>query len=149
MEMLILVRGLPGSGKSSFAGNFKPAEVFAADDFFYRRGKGKGEYAFDPALLGEAHKYCQRATRSALYAGSMVIVTNTFSQRWELEPYLKFAAEVDVRVAVVDLFDGGLTDEALAERGLHGVPQDTIATMRARWEHDWKNGDHRAPWERG
>ena len=145
--MLILVRGLPGSGKSSFAGNFESAEVFAADDFFYRRGEGK--YAFDPTLLGEAHAYCQRATRSALYAGSVVVVTNTFSQRWELEPYFKIAAEVDTRVVVVDLFDAGLDDEALAERGLHGVTASGIATMRARWEHDWKNGDPRAPWERG
>ena len=147
MEMLILVRGLPGSGKSSFARTFKDALVFAADDFFYRRGEGK--YAFDPTLLGEAHLGCQRDTRGALEAGAVVVVTNTFSQRWELEAYFKIAAEVDTQVTVVDLFDNGLTDEELAERGLHGVPQDTIATMRARWEHDWKNGDHRAPWERG
>lgn len=144
--MLILLRGLPGSGKTTFARTFKDALVFAADDFFYRRGEG--EYAFDPTLLGEAHLACQRETRGALEAGAVVVVTNTFSQRWELEAYFKIAAEVGARVAVADLFDGGLTDEALVQRGLHGVPQETIAAMRSRWEHNWREGDPRAPWER-
>lgn len=144
--MLILLRGLPGSGKTTFARTFKDALVFAADDFFYRRGEGK--YAFDPTLLGEAHLTCQRETRGALEAGAVVVVTNTFSQRWELEAYFKIAAEVGVRVTVADLFDAGLDDEALVQRGLHGVPQETIAAMRSRWEHNWREGDPRAPWER-
>lgn len=144
--MLILLRGLPGSGKTTFSRTFKDARVFAADDFFYKRGEGK--YAFDPTLLGEAHLACQRETRGALEAGEVVVVTNTFSQRWELEAYFRIAAEVGVRVTVADLFDGGLDDKALVERGLHGVPQEAIAAMRARWEHNWREGDPRAPWER-
>ena len=144
--MLILLRGLPGSATTTFARTFKDALVYAADDFFYRRGEG--EYAFDPTLLGEAHLACQRETRGALEAGAVVVVTNTFSCRWELEAYFKIAAEVGVRVTVADLFDGGLDDEALVQRGLHGVPQETIAAMRSRWEHNWREGDPRAPWER-
>jgi predicted kinase len=144
--MLILVRGLPGAGKSTFARAFKSALTFAADDYFYKRGEGK--YAFDPLLLGEAHAECQRHTRASLEAGEVVVVTNTFSCRWELEPYLKMASELGLRVVVADLFDAGLDDAALVARGLHGVPQEVIAAMRQRWEHNWREADPRAPWER-
>jgi len=52
------------------------------------------------------------------------------------------------RVAVVSVFDGGCTDEELAERNEHGVPLEGIVKMRERYEHDWKNGDPLPPWER-
>lgn len=144
--MLILVRGLPGAGKTTFAKKFDGAQVFAADDFFYRRGGGV--YDFDGKLLGEAHAECQKNARGALEAGEVVVVANTFSCRWEMEPYLKAAQENGVRVIVADLFDGGLTDEALVERNLHNVPLSVIVAMRERWEHEWRDGDTRAPWER-
>ena len=162
--VLTLVRGLPGSGKSAFIeeraavpgrrrGGNRPrplrdlsGDVFAADDFFLDE---EGVYNFDPTLLGEAHAQCQSRTRAALENGSSAVVTNTFSQRWELEPYLALAKELGVTVFVVDLFDSGCVDEELFERNVHGVPIEGIQAMRSRWEHDWKNGDPRPPWERG
>jgi hypothetical protein len=63
-----------------------------------------------------------------------VVVANTFTQRWELEPYLRMAKDIGATVVVVDVFDAGLSDEALATRNVHGVPVQSIAAMRARWE---------------
>lgn len=144
---LILIRGLPGAGKSEMSRLFD-GPVFAADDYFYERGEGR--YDFDPRLLPQAHQQCQERTLLALSdGGCTVIVTNTFSQRWELEPYLKMAEDGSHGVWVIDLFDGGLTNSQLAARGLHGVPVEGIAAMRSRWEHDWRNGDPVAPWLRG
>jgi predicted kinase len=144
---LILIRGLPGAGKSDMSRLFD-GPTFAADDFFY--GRGDGQYDFDPRLLPQAHQSCQERTRKALSSGgsSVVVVTNTFSQRWELEPYLRMADELGARCSVVDLFDGGLTNSELAARGLHGVPVEGIQVMRSRWEHDWRNGDPVAPWHK-
>tara|TARA_Y100000034_G_scaffold99818_1_gene122831 strand:- start:2886 stop:3155 length:270 start_codon:yes stop_codon:yes gene_type:complete len=76
-----------------------------------------------------------------------VVVHNTFSTRWEMEPYLRMAGGTTV-VSVLDLFDGGCTDEELFKRNSHGVPLETITAMRARWEHDWKVGNPLPPWER-
>jgi hypothetical protein len=42
-----------------------------------------------------------------------------------------------------------MSDEELAQKNVHGVPVAGIAAMRARWEHDWRSSDPRAPWERG
>jgi predicted kinase len=144
MQRLFLVRGLPGSGKSTLGRDLAPAFCFAADDYFMVGG----EYRFVPAHLPAAHADCQARTRAALVAGATVAVCNTFTQRWELEPYLSLARDLNVPCVVLDLFDGGLTDAELANRNDHGVSVETITGMRGRYERDWWNGNPTPPWER-
>jgi len=87
-ETLILVRGLSGSGKSTLAKHlshcFSGAVHLEADDFFMK----DGIYTFDQAKLSEAHQQCQRRTREALKEERPVIVANTFTRVWEMQPYL-------------------------------------------------------------
>jgi predicted kinase len=147
MQTLTLVRGLPGSGKSSFAGllaSNNKSVVLSADDYFTKNGV----YSFDPQKLPQAHEYCQIMTKVQIENFCSVIVANTFSQRWEMEPYIRIAKEKNIRLHIVDVFDGGLTNEELSRRNVHNVPLDVIATMRNRWEHDWKEGNPLPPWER-
>jgi predicted kinase len=143
-QRLYIIRGLPGAGKSTLAEKMA-AHVNSADDYFMHGD----EYRFDPSKLGEAHADCQRKTQRALSTGEDVAVANTFTQRWEIEPYLKLAADAGCCVCVVNVFDGGLSDDELAERNTHGVPLEAIEAMRARYEDDWQNGDPRPPWTRG
>jgi predicted kinase len=141
---LYLIRGLPGSGKTTFANSLKVGAVCSADDYFMRGN----EYHFNPQKLPEAHSFCQMRARIACEKRVDCAVANTFSCRWEMEPYLSFASKVDIRVFVVDLFDSGLTDKQLAYRNTHGVPEAVIKVMRERWEHDWKQSNPLPPWER-
>ena len=147
---LILVRGLPASGKSTLAGGFSGLigwnyPRFEADDFFKDES---GVYRFDVTKIGEAHAVCQNNARTALMDGKNVVVSNTFVERWEMQPYLLLANRFNADVIVVDLFDGGLTDSQLAARNVNGVPAAAIAEMRGRYEHDWANGNIVPPWER-
>lgn len=141
---LFLVRGLPGAGKTTTAARMGVA-VISADDYFT---DDDGVYFFDPSMLARAHADCRLRTQALLKAGESVAVANTFTQRWEMQSYLDMAAEFGARVVVTDCFDADMTDEELAQTNVHGVPVDTIAAMRSRWEHDWRSGDTRAPWER-
>lgn len=139
---LTLIRGLPGSGKTYYAETHWP-DTFrvAADDFFLTYG---GVYRFDGERLGEAHDWCRRVARAAMLTGQSLIVHNTFTTRDEVYPYLDMANGAGVTAVVFSLYDGGKTDEELAERNVHGVPVETIARMRRRWEDI--DGEYKYGW---
>lgn len=125
---LFLVRGLPGSGKTALARGIA-RHVAEADDFFYREGK----YQFSGEHLAEAHRECQKKVERILVGqGENIAVANTFTLRWELDIYYKlFRAHADIiEVTVKTQF----SDQELAARCVHGVPVETIARMRARWQ---------------
>lgn len=151
MTVLTLVRGLPGSGKSTLASAISlhtGAGMASADDHFTG---ADGVYRFDPAELPQAHAECQAEARRLLASGRSIIIHNTFTQGWEATPYVVMARELGATIEVKDVFDGGLSDEALAARNVHGVPLASIAAMRARWDFDLlaaQTNEPRAPWER-
>ena len=120
---LVLIRGLPGSGKSTLA-KAMPCHVhLEADMYFVQPYVG---YVFDPAKLRAAHGWCQSEARKMLEDGRHVVVSNTFTQKWEMQPYLDMAASLNIPVRVIEA-TGNF-------RNVHGVPDDAIERMRARWE---------------
>lgn len=119
---LILIRGLPGSGKSTLAEKFTDYRHFEADQYFMHEGK----YRFNRDLLNQAHAWCQRLTRDALSEGDDVVVSNTFTQKWELEPYLQIASEFSITPTILEA-KGNF-------QNIHGVPDEIIEKMKARWE---------------
>ena len=128
MEKLTLVRGLPGSGKTTKALRM-PGLHLSADDYFMVMDK----YVFDKTKIGEAHAWCQ--AYAILNMGILpVVVDNTFTRRWEMDVYTSAAERLGVEVEIIDLFDAGLTDEELAARNTHGVTAEKIKEMRERWE---------------
>jgi len=139
---LILLRGLPGSGKSTFADCVIGGPVVSADDFMVDE---LHNYQFNPARLPEVHQKCLEEAGTLLREYGSVIVANTFSMRWEMEPYIDLAELVGARYFVVDLFNNGLSTRALAEANTHGVPEETITNMEARWEHNWRDGNPDRP----
>ena len=125
MKTLYIVRGLPGSGKSSIAKNITEL-VYSADDFFTNKN---GEYNFNAKLLGKAHEWCWGKVRDAMFIGAnAVAVANTFTQAWEAEKYYQIAEEYGYSVFVIECQnDFG---------NVHDVPQESIDAMKERWEKD-------------
>lgn len=130
MKTLYLIRGLPGSGKTTLARTLTQHR-FEADDYRSR----SGFYVYRPEETGEAHSWCQSQVRAAMWllGYPQIAVSNTFTCQWEMEPYRQLARQYGY--AIVELtVESGLTDAALAARNTHGVPAGVIARMRARWE---------------
>lgn len=123
MAKLVLVRGLPGSGKSTFARELSAAGYKHVEADMFHIDPITGKYDFIPQHVRAAHEWCQSFTRMTLADGGNVVVSNTFTQLWEMEPYFKMGAE---RVTIV---------ECTGHYGnVHGVPGEVVIKMRARWE---------------
>jgi predicted kinase len=131
---LYIVRGLPGSGKSTFALNLVGADflVCEADKYFMV----DGEYKFDATKLKEAHEFCRNTVETYMRDNveandqfyRQIAVSNTFTQEWEMQPYIDLAKKYGYTVftIVVENRHGGVNQ--------HGVPDEVLTKMRDRFE---------------
>lgn len=123
-KRLIIIRGLPGSGKSTF-GRLLTDEVYEADMYFMQSGK----YQYDKDKIAEAHKWCQAQVKKAMFHthAPLIAVSNTFVRRWEMDAYYD--------LAVIHRYE--VTEITLTGRihpNIHGVPDEVIERMRNSWE---------------
>jgi predicted kinase len=145
MTDLILVRGIPGSGKSYIAAELaaeSDAVVYEADQYFCYRPYPlvpsdkeytgltqvilKATYLYEGKRISKAHEWCKMRTRQTLEAGFKVIVSNTFVMVWEMQDYLDMAKELGKSVRVLTATGN--------YKNVHGVPEEVIKGMKARWE---------------
>jgi predicted kinase len=128
MKELFLLRGLPGSGKSTLAKMLvgdkdychKEADMYFIDE--------NGEYKFDVTKLRDAHAWCQEEVEFLMKYEHKVVVSNTFTQEWEMQPYYDLAKKYGYRVhsLIVENRHGGVNE--------HGVPEDKLEIMKNRFE---------------
>ena len=134
MKNLILLRGVPGSGKSTTAKLLGAGGAgyahFEADQYFMV----DGEYKFDPTKLKEAHTWCRDNVEHAMLLNhttgynSTIIVSNTFTQEWEMQAYYDLAKSWGYTVfsIIVENRHGGVNE--------HGVPDEVLTKMKDRFE---------------
>ena len=125
-KILYCVRGVAGSGKSTFAktlgGRHYEADMFFIDPI-------SGEYKFDGSKIKLAHEWCQiRVEGDMVLNVDKIVVSNTFTQEWEMEPYFELAKKYGYKVftVIVENRHGGTNE--------HNVPEDKIEQMKTRFE---------------
>ena len=129
---LILLRGLPGSGKSTLGDAIlncpQPANnsVLSADDFFI---DSNGVYNFDATKIKEAHNSCQQKCADRMKMGVYkIVVANTFTQEWEMKSYYEMAERYNYRVHSV------IVENRHGNINIHNVPEDKLQQMKSRFE---------------
>ena len=130
MKELFLLRGLPGAGKSTLAKSIGGTH-FEADMFFLDENSN---YKFDVTKLKDAHAWCQNEVNTSMILNvttgehERIIVSNTFTQEWEMEAYYALAKQwgYTVFALIVENRHGGVNE--------HGVPDDKLEIMKNRFE---------------
>ena len=133
-KILYLVRGVAGSGKSTFAKHiWNEYSICEADQYFV--DKTTKEYKFDYTKIKDAHAWCQEQVEIRMKDNQVnsqyypeIVVSNTFTQEWEMEHYFKLAEKYGYKVfsLIVENRHGGVNT--------HGVPDDKVQVMRDRFE---------------
>lgn len=128
--MIILVRGIPGSGKTTFAkgilnsksNDLDPLLHIEADMYHTQFGK----YNWTPEKVPLAHGWCQETTEIYIKNNWNVIVSNTFTTLKEMQFYIDLAEKLNVDIQIYRCFGQW--------ESVHNVPVDVIEKMKNRFE---------------
>jgi len=135
MRKVTVMRGIPGSGKSTQVRKIIQAPrpfgsslgVCSADYFFVGPD---GVYRFDASKLGEAHKSCLKRFLEFTNSNfNHIVVDNTNINPMDAVPYVAVAEALgyDVEIVQVDC-----DPVVAASRNVHGVPAAKIKEMADR-----------------
>uniref|UniRef100_A0A7M4EQH8 NEDD4 binding protein 2 n=1 Tax=Crocodylus porosus TaxID=8502 RepID=A0A7M4EQH8_CROPO len=135
-QVLVLLRGVPGSGKSFLARNLLEDNpggiILSTDDYFYKNE----QYQYDANCLGEAHEWNKIQAKKAFEKGvSPIIIDNTNIQAWEMKPYIALAQQYKYKVMFREPDTWWkFKPKELERRNIHGVSKEKIKRMLERYE---------------
>lgn len=122
-----ILRGVPGSGKSTFAKNIDTdtAVICSADDFFVGED---GVYRFDASKISQAHKECfLKFVRAVNDGKKTIVIDNTNCTNIEVAPYVTYAEAMGHTATIIAITK--TPPEECAARNVHGVPEATVMRM--------------------
>jgi predicted kinase len=123
---IVLIRGLPGSGKTTAAKSMYGYKHFEADMYL----EVDGVYVYDVAKVKAAHDWCVASAKKALEDGLNAVVSNTFIKLWEMQRYIDLG------------FPFRIIEMSESYQNIHGVPEDKIEMMKNGWQElpeKWKS----------
>ena len=124
-KSLIIIRGCPGSGKTTFAKMLGTKAICTADDYHTSR---EGVYNWKPENIGKAHSWCQKKCARFMRANAeKIVVANTSTTEEEMAPYLVMAKEFEYKVFSV------IVENRHQGKDTHEVPEATIEKMKNRF----------------
>lgn len=133
-KTLIILRGLPGSGKTTLAdfllskissGKSRECIAVAADDYFT---DSNGNYTFNAEKLGAAHVYCRHAVEQAMNSEiPFIIIHNTSTTEKELTPYVELATINGYQLVSL------VVENRHNSLNTHKVPEDVLNRMKDRF----------------
>lgn len=123
-KILIVCRGIPGAGKTTFA-HLLGRAVCSADDYFTTRS---GDYIWSADKVGTAHAWCQRKCRRFMKKQvERIIIANTNTTEREMHPYMELAKQFGYKIFSV------IVENRHGNASVHNVPEESLQKMRDRF----------------
>lgn len=139
---LIIVRGWPGSGKSTFANAKFPGVLLLENDMFHMRD---GQYMWRSKNMPDAVKWCSSMAETALANEMDVVVANTFTKCRYIDFYKKLAEKYNAKFEVwrcTGRFQNvhGLTDEMVKgfEKSMEDWPGEHMVPPHDECKMAWE-----------
>ncbi len=129
MPNLIILRGLPGSGKSSLAKVLSEDRwpVYSIDSYFTDPVTGEYKFQFDKNHL--AYKNCESQTEQAMANKiEKIFIDNAFTLEWEMEPYFKLASRYNYTVYVMTV------ENRHKGKNIHHINEAQIMKMAEKYK---------------
>ena len=145
MKKLIILRGVSGAGKSTYAKHlveiYKQAfsalkgygdrvKHVEADQFFY---DDLGNYNFDANKLQHAHSWCKSTVQAAMSVGlEIIIISNTSTTEKELKPCIELAEIFDYEIISL------VVENRHGNTDVHAVPENVKQKQAMRLKNNLK-----------
>jgi predicted kinase len=127
MKSFIIMRGIPGSGKSTYIKNYYPEAKVCSADHYFETPRG---YFFDASKLSQAHGHCKRSVLDAMEQGApLIVLDNTNIKLAWFKEYIETAKRFGYEVGAVRMI---CDPEEAFKRNSHGVPKDKIVSFKER-----------------
>jgi len=127
---LLLLRGLPGSGKTELAkvlSEYGKYPIISVDDYFTDTISGVYQFNYKENYL--AYKSCEDNTLAWMKKNiRLIIVHNTFTMEWEIQPYFKLASDYNYKLFIVTV------ENYHDNKNIHGVTQEQLSKMASKYK---------------
>ena len=138
-KQLIILRGLPGSGKTTLAHTITKknngGSIISTDDFFMTN---EG-YIYDPKKLHEAvHSAISNAELAMVNQESLIIIDNVNSRLWEAKLYIQNAIKYGYEITIVEPDTEWKNDvHILYQKNQHNIPIKYINYLKNQWDNNY------------
>lgn len=142
---LVLIRGLPGSGKTTLATKVTSGGgiILSTDDYFR---DANGVYKFIAEKLTEAHSWNQNRAYEEMKKGtSPVCIDNTNLEAWEMKAYVVNADKLKYKTHLIKTSTPWALDpEQLVQKTQTGISKKLLVKKLKKYDQDVRIADIRS-----